>query len=135
MPHGYQRPPDFTNEVGVQWWVDATSTKYARSEQGARPALENVAVFLVKDRQGVLTRLVVEDNTPIFEHQSLEVIAVHLDVMKLDKALATKEAKNDSGATSMATTTEETVLGGAADGERRDSDNSQEVPASEQATE
>ncbi len=135
MPYGYQRPPDFTNEAGVQWWVDKSSTKYARSEQGSKPGLENVVVFLVKDNQGVLIRLIVEDNVPVYEHQSLEAIAVRLDVMKFDKSLAAKEAKNDSGAAGMATATEETVLGGAADGERRDSDNAQEIPASEQAAE
>lgn len=133
MPFGFQRPPDAVNAEGVQWWVDKSSTQYARSSQGSKPGLENVVVFLVKDCQGVLMRLIVEDNKPVYEHQSLEAIAVRLDVMKFDKSLAAREAKNDSGATGMATATEETVLGGAADGERRDSDNSQEVSASKQS--
>lgn len=70
-------PPHFTNETG-SFWLEEHLNKYA-----AELGLKKVNVFIVKFKDGVVTRLIVQDGQPEYENQSLEAIGAHLDIMAL----------------------------------------------------
>ena len=97
MENIFDTKPDSINEKGVKWWVDKDLTKYAREPNPQGTTLERTTVFAVEEPNGHKTRLIVQQPEPpagckihqqwqeVFESQRLEDIAVHIDIMKLDK--------------------------------------------------
>lgn len=83
----FDRPPDFINEKGVQWWHDKSSTQY-----GIGLGLLYVVVFLVELPNGVRERAIVGivegESTILYTSQNLDAIGAHLDMM----AFAAREA-------------------------------------------
>jgi alpha-glucosidase (family GH31 glycosyl hydrolase) len=71
-------PPDFTNEQGVKWWRDLSTTQYLRAKglQGA--------IFLVEDTEKVRTRVLIQNGEMVYEQQNLEQLAVHIDILALN---------------------------------------------------
>jgi hypothetical protein len=78
--------PDFVNQKGVKWWFDEATTNYAIKKDHNGIALFGVVVWIIKEKNDVMTRLLVEDNKIIFENQNLEAIASHIDMMKANKS-------------------------------------------------
>ena len=74
------KPPDFVNKIGVKWWLDKETTKYSKSK-----GLDDVVVWYVEDTEQVRTRLIVQNNEPVEDCQSLEGILSKIDVLYLLK--------------------------------------------------
>ena len=81
----FSTPPNFVNEDGVKWWLDKSSTQYARKADIHGTSLPNIAVFIVERLDGYRTRVLVGDNAIIAEHQGLESMAVEIDKRKFIK--------------------------------------------------
>jgi hypothetical protein len=90
-------PPDFVNEIGVKWWRDLDTTKYAIREDSFGTTLD-VAVWFIEEANGRRTRLIVQDGRAIYDDQSLEGIAVRIDALKLLKREDERENGYDPAA-------------------------------------
>jgi hypothetical protein len=83
-------PPDFVNELGVKWWKDADTTKWATREDEHGTTLD-AAVFFVEEANGTRSRVMIQDGAVVAAEQSLEALAVKIDVLKFLKRDAQKE--------------------------------------------
>lgn len=79
-PPIWDTPPQFVNPDGVKFWLDQESTRYALSKK-----LKDVQVLFVEETNGNRTRLITQRGEPVYEHQNLENIACHLDIMQLNE--------------------------------------------------
>lgn len=70
------RPPDFVNEAGVKWWVDAALTRYAVNKLG-----EGHAVWAVEHPSGYKTRLLTHADSVKCEAPSIEGMAIKIDIL------------------------------------------------------
>lgn len=75
--------PDFVNELGTKWWLDAGSTHYARQSRGNLDGMPGAAVFLTKTTDGYKTYMLTVDNVFIAESQQLEGIGFEIDKARL----------------------------------------------------
>lgn len=83
-------PPDFVNELGVRWWKDADTTKYATQEDRYGTTLD-AAVFFVEEPNGHRMRVMVQDGKVVAAEQALDALASKIDVLKFLKRDAEKE--------------------------------------------
>ena len=90
----FNRPPDFTNEEGVQWWIDKTLTHHARGEGVGGVKLPDIVVFLVKEPNGRMTRLVTRGQEILHDDQSFEGVASYIDMMKASKHFDERENRH-----------------------------------------
>jgi len=76
-------PPTFTttNNDGkkVLWWLDSETTEYARNK-----SFFNLYGWIVEEESGRQTRILTQNNVPVYESQVLEEIVVHIDMMALN---------------------------------------------------
>jgi len=78
--------PDFVNEVGVKWWKDESTTRYAQRADIKGTKLENVVCFAIEEANGHRTRVLVSQEQGVLcEDRSLEGIACKIDVLKVLK--------------------------------------------------
>lgn len=79
------KQPDFVNNEGVKWYFDAHTTKYARSDslKGSGKGIGTIRCYMVVFPSGESTRVVLDNNTPIYESTSLDAIGCFLDMLKL----------------------------------------------------
>lgn len=68
--------PDFVNELGVKWWLDETTTDYAKQR-----GLLNTKVWLLEEQNGHRIYVITEDDKIVGESQQLEAIGCKLDVL------------------------------------------------------
>jgi hypothetical protein len=81
----FNREPDFINELGVKWWKDDSTTKYAQSPDTFGTRLEAFC-FLVEEANGYRTRLLVSKDREVLEEDTmLEGMGVKIDLRKLLK--------------------------------------------------
>jgi hypothetical protein len=76
------REPDAINELGVKYWVEKTSTQYAKSLK-----LENIIVFRVLFPDNKQAYLITQNQKPIHETQSFEGIGCFLDIMVINSKI------------------------------------------------
>lgn len=77
--------PEFVNELGVKWWRDEHTTDYARRPDANGISLDAVC-FGIEEPGGRRTRVLVSMAREIIEEdQSLESLAVKIDVRKMLK--------------------------------------------------
>lgn len=88
----FSTPPDFVNEKGIKWWIDKDTTEYARNPDNNGICL-NVRCFLVQETSGRKTRVIVSDNSIIYENQNYEAFCTKIDNMKTI-LYGTEELKN-----------------------------------------
>lgn len=79
----FEGEPDFVNELGVKWWLDRTSTDYARREDPFGTRLPDAAVYAVEEPDGHRTQVLVIAGEAEYEAQSLEDMGVHIDMLKI----------------------------------------------------
>ena len=79
----YASEPLTVNDQGTKFWLDRATTRYAQ-ELG----LSNIAVFYIEAKDGHRTRVIVDVKSQdfLYEHQSLEAIAAHLDIIQLSRS-------------------------------------------------
>lgn len=70
--------PFYTNELGTKFWIDETSTKYAKNI-----GLKGVICYELHTLNGEKTRMIVQNNEPYYSNPSLEQIDVALDMLHL----------------------------------------------------
>ena len=85
--------PDFVNELGVKWWIDKSSTNYARNPDFNDIVLD-VVCYIVKFPNGKFERVIVQNGEIEFSSQKIEDIGCHIDIMKTQKAFDKRENKN-----------------------------------------
>ena len=79
--------PDFVNEEDVKWWQDKDTTRYAHKRDRHGTSLPDVVCWYVEQPNGVRTRVLIDNKAGkiLYEHQSLEAVAVHIDMLKFLK--------------------------------------------------
>lgn len=83
----WETKPDFVNERGVRWWLDRSTTDYARSR------IKDAVVWLVQEPDGGMTRLLVVDGFIRYETQSIESMGTYIDLLKLQHDHDSNQAK------------------------------------------
>ena len=80
--------PDFINPQGIKWWLDKTLSDYANKPNQFGICLENWKVFVVEEKNGNRTRLLVDDKHQIIDdNSSVEGIACKIDIIKVNEEL------------------------------------------------
>lgn len=78
----FQNEPDFINEIGVKWWLDKATTKYAKSADSIGVTLD-VVCFFIEETNGRRSRVLVsKDKGAIYENQNLEALLSKIDILK-----------------------------------------------------
>ena len=81
----FNREPDFINEIGVKWWRDEYTTKYAQKPDINGAALD-VVCFAIEKPNGYRTRVLLNKAREIIEEDiNLEALAIKIDVRKFLK--------------------------------------------------
>lgn len=80
----FDSEPEFVNELGTKWWLDAHSTNYANQPDSNGTALD-VKVFYVEEVSGRRTRVVAERGGIVAEDQTLDGICMKIDMLKFLK--------------------------------------------------
>lgn len=80
------------NELGVKWTQDHSLTDWCKREDHHGIRLPNHKVWMVETPEGKRTRLLCESQHIIYESPRMEDMAVKIDVLKLEKHYARKEA-------------------------------------------
>jgi len=81
----WDKPPLHVNELGVKFWIDESSTRYARREDLKGTTLPTAVVFFTEHPDGERTRLLTIDNAAVVAKTSLEDLAVEIDKIKAIK--------------------------------------------------
>jgi len=81
----WKTEPQFTNAEGVKWWVDKDSNSYVKRKGFDT---NKVNVWYVERPDGYKTRIIIENGEMVYESQQLEAIAVHIDVMALNRDMS-----------------------------------------------
>lgn len=81
------RHPDGINSAGVKFWVNRGLTDWARKPDHAGITLPNVTGYAAEEPSGRRTYLLTDGDAWIFESQRLEDVAVHIDILKLQKRI------------------------------------------------
>ncbi|MCK9569763.1 hypothetical protein M0R72_12540 [Candidatus Pacearchaeota archaeon] len=79
--------PEFTTQDAdgrtVKWWHERILTGWAVRDSLDLPKLPDVRGWVVQAGDGTLQYVVTEGQTPIFDTQSLEAAACHIDAMRM----------------------------------------------------
>lgn len=85
----FNDPPTYTNEMGVKWWLDGSTTSYATSPDPHGTTLPDVTAWIVQRPEGDATRILLgvvnNEMAVIYTDKTLEGIACHIDMLKADK--------------------------------------------------
>lgn len=74
--------PDHINEQGVKWWQDEDMAGYARGK-----GIDDVELWYVERPDGYRTRVMTRIGEPIYDDQTAEGMACHIDMMWADKVM------------------------------------------------
>lgn len=84
------KQPDFVSDTGVKWYFDTHTTEYARRDVSKLVSLKSsgkgiatIRCYVVVFPSGETTRVVLDNDTPIYESTSLDAIGCFLDMLKL----------------------------------------------------
>lgn len=80
------------NELGVKWTKDYPLTDWCKRKDHHGIALPNHRVWIVETPDGKRTKLLCDGQHIIYESPRMEDMAVKIDVLKLEKHYARKEA-------------------------------------------
>jgi len=81
----FETEPEFINELGVKWWRDIETTRYAQSPDKNGINLQ-VICFFIEEPNGRKTRVLVNKDREIIEEtQKLEEMGTKIDVRKFLK--------------------------------------------------
>lgn len=75
-------PAEHTNELGVQFWLDRSLTKYAREPDINGTTLPDFVAWITLHPDGKRERLLTRNGAPVFATQKLEDAAVRIDMEK-----------------------------------------------------
>lgn len=80
------KQPDFVNDVGIKWYFDTHTTEYARSDslKSSGKGIATIRCYVVVFPSGEVTRVILDNNMPIYENTSLDAIGCFLDMLKLN---------------------------------------------------
>jgi hypothetical protein len=84
-PWDINQPPDFVNELGIKWWFDAETTKWAHRKDSKGISLPDIHCFFIEKPDGYKSRVLIQNNKDIYESQSLEAVACRIDILKCIK--------------------------------------------------
>jgi hypothetical protein len=85
MLNTFEKEPDFVNELGVKWWKDESTTRYAQKSDQHGTKLD-VVCYYIEEPAGHRTRLLINKVGEIVEEdQNLEGLAIKIDVRKFLK--------------------------------------------------
>lgn len=73
-------PPNYTNNKGVQFWMDEELNRLA-TDRG----LIDVSVWITVDNNGGFSRVVMDNNRIVYAHPNPQCIAVRLDIIELNR--------------------------------------------------
>jgi hypothetical protein len=76
----FSTPPQAVNEIGTKFWLDRSSSAYAKSK-----GLDDVIVLFAEDNKGKRARLITQNQELLFESKELDAIVAHIDIMALAK--------------------------------------------------
>lgn len=78
----FDSPPEHVNELGVKWWRDTETTKYAQRQDEHGTSLDAVC-FFVEQPNGYCTRVLVSAGGQILgENQTMDGMGCKIDVLK-----------------------------------------------------
>jgi hypothetical protein len=81
----FEGEPDFINEIGTKWWLDSDTTNYARKNDKNGISL-NVTCYFIETTEGYKSRVLVSEDVGIIEEdQTLEGLAIKIDIRKFLK--------------------------------------------------
>ena len=84
------KPPQFetrnARDEVVQWWKHDSLTNWAQRKNSKGTTLPTVKAWVTKEPLG-LSYVLTEGQDIVFATERYEDIAVHIDIMKLDKEL------------------------------------------------
>jgi hypothetical protein len=95
MIHDFNSKPDFTNDEGTKFWLDASINRYAKTPDANGTTLDNVKCLIVETKTGHRTRLLFDGEECVADLQSLEAMASRIDLMKYDKRTRNLSALSD----------------------------------------
>lgn len=86
MKHFWEEESHFINELGIKWWLDEQTTKYATRPDSNGISL-NLTVWVTEKPDEVKQYVIVNDaqHEVIFSHTVLENIACHIDILKCEE--------------------------------------------------
>ena len=77
--------PYFTNELGIEWYMDKSTTEYIKKDTPIHKGLNDVYCFFIKEINGKISRILIDDKQNVlYENQSLEAIGAFIDILKVD---------------------------------------------------
>jgi len=83
--------PEHINDAGFKFWLDRSSTDYARNK-----GLDDYHVLFTEHPDGKRTRILVNgNNEPVCDDPSIEGIAVYIDLIAANKNYDKMEANDD----------------------------------------
>ena len=85
--------PDAVNEMGVKWWLDKDTTRYAIAAASVKKVKTDIRVFFVETPEGERTRLIIQDGQPVSDCQSLEGIGAKIDMLLIAGDMPGKKSK------------------------------------------
>ncbi len=74
----FKTKPQHVNEKGVKFWLDKDLTRYAVGK-----GLKDIVVLLTEHPDGSRTRLVAENQQPLYDNPSYEAVACYIDILKV----------------------------------------------------
>jgi hypothetical protein len=75
--------PQYINNDGIKWWLDANLTEYCQRTDHNSVKLPRHRVWIVQHPDGEMTRLLTKASNIVHETPSLEAMAVHIDMLKV----------------------------------------------------
>lgn len=82
MTNIFETKPDFVNELGVKWWRDEDTTRYAQKPNIHGVTLD-VVCFFIEEKDGYRTRLLISKAGEIIEQdQTIDGMGTKIDVRK-----------------------------------------------------
>ena len=83
----FDKTPYYINDEGTKFWYDESLTDYAKRGNRNGTTLDDIIVWIVETSDGKRTRLIVDttNGSILFENVRTEDLAVHIDIMKIDK--------------------------------------------------
>ncbi len=85
MIFDFDREPDFVNPEGVKWWLDKSSTQYARRENIRGTTLPTITVFMCEFPDKTRSYVILDGTQPVDAPTTLEAVGVKIDLLKLMK--------------------------------------------------
>jgi hypothetical protein len=81
---GTGTPTHINPETGVKWWLDKSSTNYARTPlPNGKGALKEAVAWVVERPDGHRTRLLTVGQEILAENQGLEAFGAEIDMLKV----------------------------------------------------